>query len=271
MGSVTCVVHPNSTMNQQGIFRAGTSGLVLSEPNKQYFPKEFRGESRLTYYSSKFNSIEVNSSFYKIPRCQTYSNWSAQVTEDFQFSVKLWKGITHGKNFDFRNGDFEIFLAALNCLDKKKGCLLIQFPASIPMDLNKFRTILKQVRKMDANGSWRIAIEFRHNRWYEKPVFEIITEFNASLVLQDMPNSHIDKLHAKPPFVYLRFHGEKGDYRGTYSADFLNRKAQQISNWLNQGLDVYAYFNNTVGGAAANLLTLNEFVDQYPREQSKRR
>jgi uncharacterized protein YecE (DUF72 family) len=247
-------------MKHQGVLRAGTSGLVLSEPNKQYYPKEFQGKSRLTYYSSKFNSIEINSSFYKIPRCQTYSNWSDQVTEDFQFSVKLWKGITHDMNFNFQKRDFEMFFSALNCLGKKKGCLLIQFPAGIPMDLAKIRIILEQIKKMDANDCWRIAVEFRHNRWYEKPVFDMINEFNASLVLQDMPNSHIDKLHGEPPFVYLRFHGEKGDYRGTYSADFLNRKAQEIRYWLNHGLDVYAYFNNTIGGAAANLKTLNELV-----------
>ncbi len=247
-------------MKNQGVFRSGTSGLVLSEPNKQYYPKEFKEKSRLTYYSSKFNSIEINSSFYKIPRCQTYHNWSAQVKEDFQFSVKLWKGITHDKKWSFQQHDFELFFSALNCLGEKKGCLLIQFPAGMPIDLNKFRTILEQVKKMDANDSWRIAVEFRHHRWYGKSIFEILDEFNASLVLHDMPNSRMDKLLGKPSFVYLRFHGEKGDYRGTYNVDFLDQKAHEIKNWLNRGLDVYAYFNNTIGGAAENLKTLNEMV-----------
>jgi uncharacterized protein YecE (DUF72 family) len=248
-------------MKQNGIFRAGTSGLVLSEPNKQYFPKDFQGETRLTYYASKFNSIEINSSFYKIPRCQTYNSWSAQVTEDFQFSIKLWKGITHDKKWSFQQRDLELFFSALNCLGEKKGCLLIQFPAAIPMDLNKFRNILEQVRKMDPNSSWRIAVEFRHQRWYDKPVFDILNEFKASLVLQDMPNSRMDKLQGKPSFVYLRFHGEKGDYRGTYNTEYLNCIALEINGWLNRGLDVYTYFNNTIGGAADNLKTLNEMVD----------
>ena len=250
-------------MKRQGVFRSGTSGLVLSEPNKQYYPKEFQDKSRLTYYSSKFNSIEINSSFYKIPRCKTYGNWSAQVSEDFQFSIKLWKGITHDKEFSFQRQDFEMFFSALDCLGEKKGCLLIQFPASIPMDLGNLRNILQQVKKMDTDGEWRIAVEFRHKRWYIKRVFEMINEFNTSLVLQDMPDSIIDKLQGDPPFVYLRFHGEKGDYRGTYSSDFLKRKAQEIKSWLDVGLDVYAYFNNTIGGAAFNLITLNELVDKF--------
>lgn len=133
------------------------------------------------------------------------------------------------------------------------------------MDLERFRSILRQVRIMDPKESWRIAVEFRHVRWYKNPVFDIIDEFNASLVLQDIPKSLLAKLYGEPPFVYIRFHGELGDYRGTYSTDFLRRKAEEITGWLERGLDVYAYFNNTIGGAASNLVTLNEMVgaDEY--------
>jgi uncharacterized protein YecE (DUF72 family) len=247
-------------MKYKGIFRSGTSGLVLSEPNKKHFPEEFQEKTRLSYYSSKFNSIEINSSFYKIPICQTYSNWSLQVPEDFQFSIKLWRGITHNKEFFFEMRDLETFFSALDCLGRKKGCLLLQFPATIPMNTDKFRNILEQIKKIDPERQWRLAIEFRHNRWYEKRIFEMIAEYKASLVLHDMPNSFIDTLQGKPSFVYLRFHGEKGDYRGTYSNDFLYNKAKEIRMWMGKGLDVYAYFNNTIGGAAGNLETLNEMV-----------
>src|SRR5664279_2800733 len=247
-------------IKHKGIFRSGTSGLVLSEPNKKHFPDEFQDKSRLNYYSSNFNSIEINSSFYKIPRCKTYSNWFAQVPEDFQFSVKLWKGITHNSEFSYERRDLEIFFSAVDCLGKKKGCLLIQFPASTAMDIDKFRLILEQIKKVDPDGHWRLAIEFRHVRWYEENIFDIMWEYGASLVLHDMPNSFIDTVQGDPLFVYLRFHGEKGDYRGNYSTEFLYRKANDIRKWIGQGLDVYAYFNNTIGGAAANLNTLNEMV-----------
>jgi uncharacterized protein YecE (DUF72 family) len=246
----------------KGIFRSGTSGLVLSEPNKKHFPEEFQEKHRLIYYSSKFNSIEINSSFYKIPRCQTYANWSSLVPEDFQFSIKLWKGITHNREFNFELRALDVFFSALNCLGGKKGCLLIQFPATSPMDLDQFGNILEQIKKIDPGGQWRLAIEFRHTRWYEKEVLEMIREYGASLVLHDMPNSFIDQLPVKSPFVYLRFHGEKGDYRGTYGSDYLSRKAKQIREWMSQGLDVYAYFNNTIGGAVENAEMLNRMVSQ---------
>ena len=246
-------------MGNRGKFISGTSGLVLTEPNKKHFPKDFQDKSRLSYYSSKFNSIEINSSFYKIPICRTYRKWSLQVPDDFQFSIKLWKGISHNRESDLKK-DVELFFSALECLGNKNGCLLVQFPASAPMDLFRFKNILEQIKKMDPKGYWRLAIEFRHNQWYKKEVFRIIDKYGASLVLHDMPHSFIDKLKGNPTFVYLRFHGEKGDYRGTYSIDFLNDKANEIRQWMSQGLDVYVYFNNTIGGAAENLETLNKIV-----------
>lgn len=219
-------------MSIRGIYRSGTSGLVLTEPNKKHFPKEFQEKTRLHYYASKFNSIEINSSFYKIPRCQTYGNWSLQVPEDFQFSVKLWKGITHNKEFLFEKRDVEAFFSALDCLGNKKGCLLIQFPAGSLMHSDQFRKTLEQIKKMDPNDYWRLAIEFRHSRWYEKRIYNMLGEYGASLVLHDMPNSFIDELQGKPSFVYLRFHGEKGDYRGTYGKEFLNARAEKIRKWM---------------------------------------
>src|SRR5690349_976965 len=76
---------------------SGTSGLVLPVPNKLFFPDEFKEGSRLNYYASLFNSIEVNSSFYKIPLGRTVANWSADVPEDFRFTFKLFREITHRK------------------------------------------------------------------------------------------------------------------------------------------------------------------------------
>ena len=78
-------------MEKSGIFWSGTSGLVLREPNKKSFPPAYQNTSRLVYYASQWNSIEINSSFYKIPRPFTYKKWSEAVVGPFQFSIKLWK------------------------------------------------------------------------------------------------------------------------------------------------------------------------------------
>src|ERR1700755_1217681 len=75
-----------------GVYRSGTSGLVLAEPNKLAYPEVYRNGSRLAYYATLFNSIEVNSSFYKIPRQITFARWATEVPDGFRFTVKMWKG-----------------------------------------------------------------------------------------------------------------------------------------------------------------------------------
>jgi uncharacterized protein YecE (DUF72 family) len=244
----------------KGIFRSGTSGLVLSEPNKLHFPLEFQDKHRLIYYASKFNSIEINSSFYKIPICRTYRNWAEMVPDDFQLTIKLWQGITHEENYD--ENDLERFFAALQCLGKKKGCLLIQFAAKTKMDFSGFDRLLENIRRLDPQEEWRLAVEFRHTQWYASEIYEILDEFNASMVLHDMPKCIPPELNKNADFVYLRFHGEKGDYRGTYSMQHLLNKANEIRRWLRQGKDVYAYFNNTIGDAVSNLQTLRDLVEK---------
>lgn len=243
-----------------GQFRAGTSGLVIAEPNKKSYPPEFQDKSRLTYYASKFNSIEINSSFYKIHRGQTYKNWSAMVPDDFQFTVKLWRGITHEKQWLYRQEDLEMFFAGIDYLGNKKGCLLIQFPATANFQIKQLEILLQRLQALDRNGSWRIAVEFRHNRWYNNDIYEILDHNSASLVLHDMPSSVPLAMSKNAAFIYLRFHGEKGDYRGGYSENFLSEKAKLVSEWLQSGKDVYAYFNNTIGDAISNVNTLKRMI-----------
>ena len=244
----------------KGIFRSGTSGLVLSEPNKLHFPLEFREKHRLIYYASKFNSIEINSSFYKIPNCRTYKNWSEMVPLDFQFTVKLWQGITHEEVYD--PADLERFLNAFQCLGDKKGCLLIQFAAKTRMDFSGFDRLLENIRRLDPQEEWRLAVEFRHAQWYASEIYEILDEFNACMVLHDMPKCIPPELNKNADFVYLRFHGEKGDYKGSYTVPFLLDKANKIRCWLERGKDVYVYFNNTIGDAVSNLQALRDLVEK---------
>ena len=248
-------------MKPYGVFRAGTSGLVLAEPNKKSFPAEFQDQHRLIYYASNFNSIEINSSFYKIPRGQTYRKWSEMVPDSFQFTVKLFRGITHEKDLKYKTAEIKTFLAAISCLGNKKGCLLIQFPAKTNFHFKRFEKLLEDIRRWDAKESWRIAVEFRNMQWYNENIFRILDDRKAALVLHDMPASMPSSLNEKAPFIYFRFHGENGDYRGSYTQGFLQNKSKEIRHWLNQGKDVYTYFNNTIGDAVANLKTLNEMIE----------
>ena len=231
----------------------GTSGLVLPVPNKAALPPAFRDKPRLAYYATLFNSLEINSSFYKVPMPATFEKWAAIVPDSFRFTVKLGRHITHEKGFVFHSKAIDDFVAAADRLGSKKGCMLIQLPPGLQRtgpNTEKLQVLLQRIH------SWPLAVEFRHPSWYTVDVNKILDSFRASLVLQDMPASAIASPNEGAPFIYIRYHGPAGDYKGGYTTECLQSCAQRIKAWLSRGKDVYVYFNNTIGDAVVNARTL---------------
>jgi uncharacterized protein YecE (DUF72 family) len=232
----------------------GTSGLVLPVPNKQAFPPEFRTGTRLTFYASLFNSLEVNSSFYKIPLPKTFSKWITEVPENFRFTVKLWRGITHEPQLSFTPADVDKFMYAAGHLETKKGCLLIQLPPALQADkADQLRRLLEQIKRSDPQQDWNLAVEFRNRTWYTPEIEQLLARFQTTRVLHDMPASKIMETTGDLPFVYLRFHGPAGDYKGSYGKAVLKGYAEMIQEWKTKNKEVYVYFNNTIGDAITDL------------------
>jgi uncharacterized protein YecE (DUF72 family) len=248
-------------MKKKGHIWIGTSNVVVPG-NKLSFPPAFQMKSRLHYYSSIFNSVEINSCFYKIPLRSTYEKWSVDVPADFRFSLKLNKEITHVKELKGNMEQLDHFMRNAEGTGNKKGCLLIQFPGKITLDyFDKIENILRQLQELDKTCEWRKAIEFRHPSWFIGETWELLDEFRAAMVLEDIPKARQEEHRGKANFVYMRFHGPKGDYRDSYTSKFLRDKAQQIKLWLREGKDIYAYFNNTIGNAYGNALELKKLMD----------
>lgn len=241
-------------------FYSGLSGLQLPVP-KYLFPPPYENASRLTYYASFFNSIEFNSSFYKIPQPATVAKWAASVPEHFRFTFKLWKGITHNKGLNFNEEDVVAFFNSINSVNEKKGCLLIQFPPGIGQEYTiQLKKLFSCITESDLAQGWKVAVEFRNKSWYHEDVYDMLNFYKATVVIQDIPKSATPLLNNKSDFVYIRFHGPTGNYRESYSEDFLKEYATLINEWIEEGKTVYVYFNNTMGDAFNNLETLNRFV-----------
>lgn len=239
----------------------GTSNIVVPG-NKSTYPEKYRQKSRLHYYSSLLNSLEVNSSFYKVPRQVTFEKWSMDVADNFSFSVKLWKEITHIKRLHFEPDNIDLFLKAANGLGGKKGCLLVQFPGKITVDdYNKLEELLERITAFAPEDPWRIAIEFRNPSWYVGETNELLDEYGASLVVHDIPKSKNEAPNKGANFVYCRFHGPTGNYRGSYTDERLHQYYEQAQAWMRQGKDVYTYFNNTLGSALENVLQLKKIAN----------
>lgn len=248
-------------------FYSGTSNTVL--PIKQAeFPLEFRGASRLTYYASLFSSVEVNSTFYKLPKPATVEKWRGSVPDHFKFTFKVPKAVTHAKGLQFSVDELEVFVETVAQVGDKKGCLLVQFPPSVKREQQEELEGILECLKSDAEG-WHIAVEFRHPSWYNSTVYRLLQSFGAGMVEQDLPKSPTPQLTIADNFAYLRFHGPEGTYRGSYDNEFLSGHAQRIATWVKEGREVYAYFNNTMGDAAGNLATLNRMVEQQLTTKSQ--
>ncbi len=248
----------NSPSFQLG-FYSGISGLQLPIP-KYLFPPPYQNASRLTYYSTLFNSIEVNSSFYKIPNAATIVKWASSVPEYFKFTFKLWKGITHINGLYFRTEDVDHFLKSINSVQNKRACLLIQFPPSLGSEyIGQLEKLLTCIQERES-ARWNIAIEFRNKSWYNDSTYELLNLFGTTLVIHDIANSATPMILQESEFIYIRFHGPTGNYRESYSDDFLSEYATYVQEWLSEGKEVYMYFNNTMGDALNNLGTINTLL-----------
>ena len=258
MSNTRLTLRPMQSINNP--FYSGISGVDLPVPRSEY-PDEFRDKTRLHYYASLFNSIEINSIFYKLPRHSTIANWAATVPDHFRFTFKVSKTITHVKGLEFAAQDVDDFVATVENIGDKKGCLLAQFPPSLTIEnINQLQKLLETLGEATENKNWKIAMEFRNSSWYEREVYELLEEFNVSMVIQDIPKSATPMNEVRGNFIYLRFHGPEPRYRGDYSDDVLKKYADYIKAWLNEKKTVYTYFNNTAGAAVKNLQTLNGYI-----------
>jgi uncharacterized protein YecE (DUF72 family) len=250
----------SSDLRLPASFFGGISGLQLPTP-KYLYPPEFQESSRLTYYASIFNSIEFNSSFYKVPQSKTVAKWSESVNNDFRFTFKLWKQITHCKELTFEESGVDLFLNNINSIGDKKGCLLVQLPPKAGKEnFHQLNKLLGVIKTSDGSAGWNVAIEFRNSSWYEEGVYEMLNHYKTAMVIHDKKGTGAPFLNTDADFVYVRFHGPTGNYRGSYDEDFLSEYAGYIRSWMEEGKTVYAYFNNTMGQAYQNLITLQKMV-----------
>ena len=242
-------------------FYYGISGLSIPVSRENY-PPEFRDKTRLEYYASLFNSLEVNSSFYKTPQARTVEKWVSLVPDGFTFTFKLSKAITHNKKLVFNEDDIEPFMKVIDVASQKKGTLLIQLPPSITIEsINPLQELLSGIRYHNEQ-QWPVAVEVRHSSWHEREFYEILEEYDAVPVIHDIPASASPLANDRSPIIYLRFHGPEPRYRGSYTDTFLKEYAKRIDDWRLQQKTVYCYFNNTMGAAVHNLQTMLSFISK---------
>ncbi|MBE9584252.1 DUF72 domain-containing protein [Mucilaginibacter sp. JRF] len=238
----------------------GTSGLLTPIP-KRDFPPAFQDKSRLNFYASLFNSIEINSSFYKLPVTKTLARWANEVPDGFRFTFKLWKQITHCKYLQFNPEDVLTFLERISSVGQKRGMLLVQLPPGLSSAaFNQFAHLVNILAEVTPDLNWPIAVEFRHRSWYSEYIYDFLDNSGTTMVIHDMPASSAPLRSFAAPYIYFRFHGPGGTYRNSYEDDFLSEYAVYMREFIEDGKMVYTYFNNTAGDALNNLKMLNSML-----------
>jgi uncharacterized protein YecE (DUF72 family) len=240
----------------------GCSGWRYASWRGPFYPDTLAPSEWLGYYASQFATVEINNTFYRLPERSTFAAWRAATPDGFTIAVKASGYLTHRKRLRAPAEPLARLFRRAAVLGPRLGPILYQLPATLRHDASLLRRFLTglataSARLLERNGKsghprvlpLRHVIEFRDVSWYRPDVFEAVQAAGAVVCLHDMPGSGISEAPDKP-FVYVRFHGTEGKYKGSYSDSVLKGWARRLRSALAGGHDVYAYFNNDLGGTA---------------------
>jgi len=245
----------------------GTSGWVYPHWERIFYPEKLFPKDKLKYFSRYFKTTEVNYSFYRLPKSTTYQSWYQQTPKGFLFSLKVSRFITHIKRLKGVKTAWKTFFKNALNLKEKLGPILFQFPPNFQVSientkrLEKFLKFIRENQRLDQRKSaeLRLAMEFRHESWCDKKIYNLLKKYNVAWVIADSPQyPKADVVTTN--FIYIRMHGSKVLFSSKYTKKELKELAIQIKKWQKQRLDVYCYFNNDFQGyAIENAKELLEF------------
>jgi uncharacterized protein YecE (DUF72 family) len=226
---------------KRGQLCIGTSGYQYDHWKGVFYPRDLPKKSWFEYYVSHFDTVEINNTFYRLPQAQTFDAWREQATQGFRYALKFSRYGSHLKRLREPHESIEKFLDRASRLKEFFGPILVQLPPNWKPDTDRLAGFLKV-----APSAYRWAIEFRDPRWLCDEVYAILRSYTAALCIHDLIADHPRQITAD--WVYLRFHGVNAG--GSYTRQALRAQTRQIEQYLDYGLDVFAYFNNDAHGYA---------------------
>lgn len=239
-----------------GRVRIGTSGWVYRHWRGSFYPATLPAARWLEHYASRFDTVELNSPFYRQPSREQFARWRAAVPADFAYAVKLNRFITHIKRLDVDAATIARSYDTAAGLGPKLAAILVQLPPRFHFDrerLDRFAAAVARRRR-------RHALEPRDASWLSDPALDALRQRRIALCIIDTPRWPT-RLAVTADFVYLRFHGPEGLYASAYDDGLLREWAARIRTWRDAELDVLAYFNNDAHGyAPRDALRLRELV-----------
>jgi uncharacterized protein YecE (DUF72 family) len=230
----------------------GTAGWSIPRAEQPRFPGE---GSHLARYARVLPAVEINSTFHRAHRADTFARWAASVPRGFRFSIKLPRTITHDQRLSRSSALLDAFLADLAPLGQRLGCLLVQLAPSHAFETRVARAFFKALRARYDGG---VAVEPRHASWFENRADELLDELRIARVAADPPRARGD---GEPGgwrgLAYYRLHGSPRIYYSAYTGEYLDGLAAQLQALSRRRIPVWCMFDNTtLGAGTGNALTL---------------
>jgi len=242
---------------QHGRVHLGTSGFVYKEWKGLFYPETLPASAWLDYYARVFTTVELNNTFYRLPRADAVKRWKLESPRGFRFVAKGSRFITHMKRLTDPAPSVEKYFEPLRELGRKLVAVLWQLPPQMtrpdPQRLDHFLQALPR--------RYRYIFEFRHDAWHTEEVLSVLDAHGVAVCEHDL-------VKARPPrptggFRYLRFHGATGKYNGRYGTARLAPFAEDLLEWSRHGKDAFVYFNNDrFGHAILDALAFSDLLGE---------
>jgi uncharacterized protein YecE (DUF72 family) len=248
----------------EGLF-VGTSGWIYKGWAGTFYPSDLKRTEELSYYATRFSTVEINATFYRLPFENMVRGWYHRSPRNFVFAVKGSRFITQMKKLNVERRSIKVFFDRARLLKEKCGPILWQLPPNFGFHGERLDAFLKMVPKR-----FRHAVEFRHPSWYEhEETFKILRQRNVahvSVSSMRMPTN----LNVTADFTYIRFHGLEHGAAHDYTRAELQPWADHCRRCLDNGISVFAYFNNDWNTRAPlNAETFREMI--RGRQKRKRK
>lgn len=243
-------------MSTQEDFYIGTSGWTYDHWKGGFYPVDLAKSRWFGFYAQHFNAVEVNATFYRTFQDQTYVNWKARAPRDFGYVLKTPKKVTHHKLLRDVEGDIQAFCRSAALLGDTFQMILLQVAPNQPYDPGLLREALQAFP-----DPGRVAVEFRHKRWYNPEIEKLLTSLGVVFCNVDSPEQKLTEILTGER-TYLRLHGRERWYTSSYSDSDLHQMLELIQKFINQGAKrVFIFFNNDFGCyAPSNALFLQKLL-----------